>query len=55
MTTTLKPIWLVMKEVLTLVKAFDTETQAIAGDERVAFGHNLITVTRLDDASEEDK
>jgi ketosteroid isomerase-like protein len=28
--------------------AFDTETQAIAGDDTVAFGHNRIIVTRLD-------
>ena len=35
-------------EMMTLVKAFETDTQAIAGDDTVAFGHNLITVTRLD-------
>ncbi|MCU1454711.1 MAG: hypothetical protein JWN46_2857 [Acidimicrobiales bacterium] len=35
-------------EMTSLVKAFETETQAIAGDDTVAFGHNLITITRLD-------
>src|ERR1700730_5658136 len=32
-------------ELLSLVERFDTETQAVVGDDEVACGHNLITVT----------
>jgi ketosteroid isomerase-like protein len=38
-------------QLLTLVRRFETETLAVAGDDKVAFGHNRITITYHDGTS----